>query len=120
MSNYSILEQNVLDSFETDEAGAAFLWACSLPDADRYRYRAEEFAREVDRLGQSVWQMLAIAEQTVIPMLPAAASQGWTEDVKENLFRFLMDRHTFGRHPGRKTGWTGPLQFSPKGAPHDP
>lgn len=109
MSNYSILERNILDSLETDDACAAFLWACTLPDADRYQYRAEAFAREVDRLAQVQWQFLTIAERVVLPMLPGKSAGGRNEAVKEDLYRYIMDRHTFHTFPGRKAGWTACL-----------
>lgn len=50
MSNYSILEQNVLPTFKTDEAQREFLWAGGQSWADRYLYRPEAYARMIDKI----------------------------------------------------------------------
>jgi hypothetical protein len=62
MSNYTILQRNILDSLESDSAKSEFLWASSRDDADRNLYRAERYAREVDRhFGDCDKSMIAAA-----------------------------------------------------------
>lgn len=50
MSNYSVLEDNVLSSFDCEVAKVAFLWARERIENDRYAYKAEEFARQVQNI----------------------------------------------------------------------
>lgn len=83
MSNYPTLWQNVLGSLETDEGEEAFIWAAFLPTADRYQYKAERFAREVDRLAETVWGMVVMASAAHKP--PPATLV--------DLFLFIMKRH---------------------------
>lgn len=48
--NYSPLERNVLDYLQTEEAQKEFLWAREQKWADRYAYRCEAHARNIDKI----------------------------------------------------------------------
>ena len=105
--NYTVLQRNILDTLETDEAQCAFLWACTLPDADRYQYKAEAFAREVDWLAQSIWPMIQMAADVFRSHCPNVMLKGWSQEVAEDLHAYVMGRHTRIAHPGRKASWEG-------------
>jgi len=103
MTNYTILQRNVLGSLESDEAQKAFLWACDLKGADRYQYRAEAFARAVDRLGPQVADLIDAAER----IFREQKGFGLNADEKADLHRFVMKRHSAYRFPGIKSDYGG-------------
>lgn len=96
MSNYTILQVNLLPTFVTEQAKAAFLWACDRRDADRQQYKAEAFAREVDHLALVAEPMLRKAADVLAEHPPhLAISQSQFDD----LFDFIITRHRHYRAP---------------------
>lgn len=81
--NYSILERNVLDSLEHEEAKSAFLRATTLPKNDRYSYAAEAIAREVDKLCSLLKPAVGFAAK------PFQANN----EVQSDLLAFILRRH---------------------------
>ena len=90
VGNYSVCQINVMDSLETKEARAAFLWACDRPEHDRCYYKAEAFAREVDMLKPTIRALI-----TASNMVYAMSDIGGIGDpsVIDDLDAFIMKRH---------------------------
>lgn len=80
-SNLSILEKNLIDSFETVEAQEEFMWAAHRKDADLYLYNAEKYAREVD-------QVMTF----ILPHLNSAATLHKLETIPDGLIDFIVKR----------------------------
>jgi hypothetical protein len=95
--NYTILQQNIMLQFETDFAQRAFLWASDRPDADRYLYDAEAYAREVEALVANLEPMLRLAAEPF--------SDRWDDEKHDDLLRFNLKRHAHLRFPDAKTDW---------------
>lgn len=97
--NYSVLERNVLGSLQTEAGQSAFMWARSLPELsdDVHGYRAEEFAREVEKLAEASAVCLGIASRKL--------GHPITRAQRQDLWEFMMARHAFWRFPGRKTAY---------------
>lgn len=85
--NYSILEQNLLASFENEEAKGAFLRAKEHPQNDQYSYFAESVAREVDDLSRVLKPAIGAAAK------PFEANN----DVQSDLLAFILKRHWHSR-----------------------
>lgn len=85
--NYSILQTNVINSLQSEDAIKAFLWACDKPDDPRH-YKAEEYAREVDALVEKLR-----------PMLRMTSDVHGFETAPDGLERFILDRHKNLRYP---------------------
>lgn len=85
--NYSTLQANILNSLSSEDAKKAFLWACDKPDDPRH-YKAEDYAREVDSLVQSIR-----------PVLQSAACVHGYESPPDGLERFILERHKNLRFP---------------------
>jgi hypothetical protein len=83
MSNYTILQRNILDSLAHEEAKAAFLRAQEQPINDQCSYVAEKIAREVDQLCDCLKPAIANAS------IPFAANN----DVQSDLLSFMLTRH---------------------------
>lgn len=98
MSNYTVLERNLLNSFDTDQAESAFLWAC---ERDGYRlrdpklYEAEAFAREVDWLAQTIWPLIQMAGDMFNEAMPHLK---FDLNKAHDLFEFVMIRHSHHRY----------------------
>lgn len=97
MSNYSILEQNVLDSL-CENGKVAFLWARERLVSDRYAYKAEEFAREVSHLNTTLASLLLLAENT--------NGYGNSYESLHDLKTYILDRHVGVRFKGEQRSWT--------------
>jgi len=50
MTNLRTLYQNLLPTFQSENAKKAFLWAADTVDKTYYKYPAERFARDVDNV----------------------------------------------------------------------
>lgn len=83
MSNYYILQQNILNSLEHEEAKRAFLKAQEQPRNNAHSYWAEDVAREVDTLCTSLKPAIEFAGR---------AFQA-NNDVKNDLLDFILKRH---------------------------
>lgn len=92
-SNYSILQQNLLNSFLTDEAEQAFLWGCDNIRSDPHLHKAEQFAREVEWLSESVWILVSLAGKG------CAVPAKWSVEKAADLYEFMLKRHANLRHP---------------------
>ena len=92
-SNYTVLQQNVLASLQSEESKKAFLWACDRPTADRYQYNAEAYAREVELIAGMVTPIIssAMGHQPVKPHD--------IEATKGDLLDFMLKRHRHWRFP---------------------
>ena len=88
-NNMPILYRNVMGSLPSDFARDAFLWAVERPNEDRYCYRAENFAREADKLVSQI-----------IPLLDAGAEVLGFEHHDPDLLKFIMKRHANWRYGG--------------------
>lgn len=79
--NYSILEQNVLDSLETEEAKAFFMKKCERPrEEDWYRYKAEEEARVLDFI------------DPLVDLAAKPLGEGFDAAKKKDLMKFFRAR----------------------------
>lgn len=87
-TNYSILERNILGSLQTEEAKAAFMWAGS-SDRSRFKYKAEEYAREVESVALSLDVLLGAANRI----------HGAADSVIADLKSYFLTRHQNLRHP---------------------
>ncbi len=88
-SNIPILYQNVMYGLRTDLGRDAFLWAAERTQNDRWLYKAEDFAHEVEYL-----------VRTLAPMLDIAATQAGQEKHDPDLMRFILTRHANWRFGG--------------------
>ena len=88
-SNLPVLYRNIMDGLPSDFARATFLWAVERPDEDRYCYRAEAFARELDRLLRDSQ-----------PMFLAAARLHGLDKVDPDLVGFRAERWANFRYGG--------------------
>lgn len=95
MSNYSILQQNLLNLFKTDLGQLAFLWASERKDADRYLYKAEAYAYEVEHLVEQLNKMIPSA------MKP----HGGVQEIEMDLLKFILKRHCVYKFPDQQTTW---------------
>lgn len=80
-TNLTILQQNVVGQFESEDAKAEFLWASSLNDADRFLYRAEAHARGVEQVMTFITSMLSVA-----------AKQHGLDEPPRDLVEFIVRR----------------------------
>jgi hypothetical protein len=103
--NYTILQQNIMLQFETDFAQRAFLWASDRPDADRYLYKAEAYAREVEYLASQLEPMIDAAWNVLHNQQPNNPHLHWDDEVADDLLRFHLKRHAHWRFPDAKTDW---------------
>lgn len=83
MSNYTILQRNLLASFEHEEAKNAFLKAQECRKDNAFSYWAESVAREVDQL----CGVLKLAARS------AAEPFNANNDVQSDLLDFILKRH---------------------------
>ena len=103
--NYSICDRNVLDSL-TEEGGTAYLWARERIPNDRMGYAAERFAREVERVAPLIRHFTRLAADQFAGQEPELAL---TDETLEDLFRFVMKRHSSFRFKGEKRSWVDRL-----------
>ena len=87
--NLPILYQNIMDGLPSDFARDVFLWAVERPNQDRMLYKAEEFAREADRL-----------KFVSTFMLDAGARVHGLEKHDPDLMEFILKRHANWRYGG--------------------
>jgi hypothetical protein len=98
--NMPVLYRNIMDGLPSDFAREVFLWAVERPDEDRYCYRAEKFAREVDILVKSL-----------TPTLRMGAKQHGLEDYDPDLMNFILKRHANWRYGGNQSpSYADPLK----------
>ena len=89
MSNYTILQRNVLGSLRHEESHKAFLRAQCLPQNDEASYFAQALAEEVDRLCEFLKPMIS----------QAAAAYDFTngikvsQEIQDDLLDFILKRH---------------------------
>jgi hypothetical protein len=81
-NNLSILEKNLIDSFETTQAQEEFMWAARRADADKHLYIAEAYAREID-------QLLSF----VSPYAKVSAELHNLNEIPDGLIDFIVSRH---------------------------
>lgn len=103
--NYTILQQNIMLQFETDFAQRAFLWASERPDADRYLYQAEAYAREVEKLVAFLDPEIEATWTVLRDHQPDNPHLQWSEEVADDLLRFHLKRHAHLRFPDAKADW---------------
>ena len=87
--NMPVLYQNIMLGLPSEEACAAFLWAVERPNEDRFCYRAEKFAREVDALLEPIRAMLG-----------CAAEIHGQDAYDPDIVRFIAGRHANLRYGG--------------------
>lgn len=76
----------------------AFLWAADGPDTSRYKYPSESFAREVEQVHGSG----SICEHALVL---AQRMHGASDEIMENLQRFMIKRHANYRFGGNQKMW---------------
>lgn len=108
MSNYTILQRNVLDSLASEQAKAAFLWACDLKGADRYQYKAEAFAREVDEFAVTQRTLIDVAADN----FERHTSNEVSQPVRDDLMRFHAKLHAGHRLPDTQKRYADSFDFS--------
>ncbi len=81
-SNLPILYQNIMFGLPSEFARDVFLWAVERPAEDRMCYRAEKFARDVDRL-----------IRFIMPAMRMSARMHGRDDADPDLLRFVIERH---------------------------
>ena len=93
--NLPILYENVMLGLRTPLGQDAFLWAVEQPGEDRYCYRAERFAHEVEHMVLTIrpWLSLAAAQHK---------ERGATEAQGDDLMGFILTRHANERFEGNK------------------
>lgn len=87
--NLPVLYQNIIFGLPSEFACDVFLWAIERPDQDRMLYNAERFAREADKL-----------VNTLLPLLDISAKQHGLGGCDKDLINFILKRHAnfeFGR-----------------------
>lgn len=98
--NMPTLYRNVMDGLPSDLARDAFLWAVERPDEDRHCYRAEAFAREVDKLANDLKPMLDAAAGVYAK---AGNVPEMSDTAKADLMAFILTRHANLRWGGNVT-----------------
>lgn len=91
MTNYSILQRNILASLDTNEGKIAFLKAQDQPHNDHHSYFAEKIAREVDLVCSIVAP--AIEQASGFHCVRTNADQ------QKDLLKFMLKRHWHWRMP---------------------
>lgn len=91
MRNMPILYQNIMSGLPCEKSRAAFLWATEQPGNDRMCYKAEAFAHEVAKIGE-----------TLPDMLDQAAKQHGKDSHDKDLMEFILTRHANWRYGGNK------------------
>ena len=87
--NLPVLYRNIMDGLPSDFARDVFLWAVERPGEEPMCYRAETFAREVDRL-----------VSFLTPVLNAGAKVHGAETHDPDLMAFILKRHANWRFGG--------------------
>lgn len=84
MSNYPILWQNIMLPLRTETGQTAFLWAAETRDTSHYKYPAEKYAHEVEKL----FGFFRDASPILQEVHPNASGE-----VLDDLLLFLIKRH---------------------------
>lgn len=98
MDNYSVLERNVLSGLLTRAGQRAFMFAREHLKDDRYAYKAESFAHEVEQIGGVLDYCLEAANRTShLCLVPETLS---------DLRKFILSRHSNYCLPNARKDWT--------------
>lgn len=95
-SNLTILEDNIMCQFETQEAKEAFMWAKTVTGT----IEAETFALEVDLL-----LMCSVNIPEMIVLASRQYNNQMTINQAEDLKKFILTRHCHWRFPDTKGDW---------------
>ena len=93
--NLPILYRNILDGLDTEDGKRAFLWATEQTSEDRFLYKAEAFAHEVERVAAVIWSLIGMG----------SAQHNLTVAQHIDLYVFTMRRHAHMRFPGKNDAW---------------
>ena len=95
MSNYPILWQNVMAGLRSETGCKAFIWAAEARDVSQFKYPAEEYAHEVEKLCGffgDVWPKLQEIHRA-------------SDEVLSDLLLFILKRHANWRWGGNVKMW---------------
>lgn len=103
MSNLPVLFQNVLAGLCTEVGRKAFLWAAETKDASRFKYPAEAYAQEVDRICASKW--VELIDQHGKRIAESCTGGHWDRETLTDLLQFILKRHANHKFGGNVQMW---------------
>ena len=102
-SNLPVLFQNVLAGLCTELGKKAFLWAAETRDDTHYKYPAEAYAQEVDRICEAKW--VELIDQHGKRLAESIADANWDRETLTDLIQFILKRHANHRFGGNIQMW---------------